>query len=204
MTYLIDYFDLNKRTSGLGKNSDLDLEKYAHSEKSEIRLEIPEAPEPGEPATELHSDEDPLYSDMARYWESNDRRGHHERRSNERRKNSLSDKFLSMVLSKRTNIPWWQQLALYSGIILGALISSTVVEHQAGTDYIFKISAPTVFLASVLAIIISPVAFEKLCMSIAGSFFTRLFLFIQNGVFWYVMLSAFSFTLTQLFSMGLS
>jgi hypothetical protein len=212
MTYIIEYFDLNKRTNNLQKKSKQLLDQLVTSEKSEIKLEIPDVPQSqesykstihGHYEADGYTDEDPLYNDMARYWETHDRRGKPDRRNADRRQHILSSKLLSILIKPRTSIPWWQQLALYSGIIFGAIISSTVIEHQAGTDYIFKISIPTVFLASALAILISPVAFEKLCMNIAGSFFTRFFLFIQNGVFWYVMLSAFSFTLTQLFSLSL-
>ena len=219
MSYLFEYFDLNKRANDVrAKDEGVDIiDKLVSSNKSEIKLKIPdpvaiqETENPSYRQTSsttspafslaLNQDEDHLYNDMATYWEDNDRRNYDDRRSQERRYLSLIEKFQS--ITSTFPIPWWQQATLYSGIIIGATISSTVIEHQAGTDYLFEISLPFVILSSMMAIIISPVAFEKLSMRFTGSFFARFFLFIQNGAFWYVLVSAFYFTLIQLIKIAL-
>lgn len=212
MTYIIDYFDLNKRATIIqAKSTDL-IEQLMSSKKSELNLEIPNTANKAQHPSGLKKtrvkqeieseDQDPLYSAMEQYWTDNDRRESSDRRNTDRRSFSIKRKWLSLKLHPKSPMPWWSQITLYSGIVLGAIITSTVIEHLPGTIYTFKISLPFVMLSSFLAIIISPVAFEKLCMNVTGSFFTRFFLFIQNGAFWYILLSAFSFTLIQLANMG--
>ncbi len=220
MTYLFEYFDLNKRANDVrAKDEGVDIiDKLISNNKSEIKLKIPDplarqetdnlsytqtapAISPASSLTANQEEEDPLYNDMATYWEDNDRRNYDDRRNQERRSLSLIEKFQS--ITSTFPIPWWQQVTLYSGIIIGAMLSSTVIEHQTGTDYLFEISLPFVLLSSMMAIIISPVAFEKLSMRFTGSFFARFFLFIQNGAFWYVLVSAFYFTLAQLIKIAI-
>ena len=211
MTYIIDYFDLNKRTSMLQQTSDESIDdQLVSAVKSELKLDIPQPPTAlPENQTKVKQstfagfdDEDHLFNDMSDYWSNHDRRAEEDRRNAIRRKFSFGQNLLSNKTKPKSSIAWWQQLTLYSGIILGAILSSTVIEHQLGTQYTFNISVLTVFLASTMAIIISPVAFEMLHMNNSGPFFIRLFLFIQNGVFWCVLLSAFSLTLVQLFAIG--
>jgi len=151
-------------------------------------------------------DEDPLYDDMEKYWSDHDNvKGSKIKKDNknkEQQKFSLQDTLLSFMLKSESAIPWWQQILLYSGIILGSILTSTVVEHQVGTPYLFEISLPFVILSSTLATIVSPVAIEQLGLAVFGSFFSRFFLFIQNGIFWYILITAFSFTLGQLISIN--
>ena len=212
MTYIIDYFDLNKRTTTPQKITDESIDdQLVSAVKSELKLKIPQPaaalpkvkPEIKQSAFAGFDDEDHLFNDMSEYWTNHDRRIEEDRRNLIRRRFSFSRNILSGNTKTKEAIAWWQQLTLYSGIVLGAVLSSTVIEHQLGTQYTFNISLLTVFLASTMAIIISPVAFEMLHMNKSGSFFIRLFLFIQNGVFWCVLLSASSLTLVQLFAIGL-
>jgi len=214
MAYLFEYFDLNKRGGEIQPKGVDAIDQLISANKSELKLKIVDPLEKqneenlqnqraiSELAEENEDEEeDQLYNDMAKFWDNNDRSSNDDtdRRDLEQRPFSLKEKL--QLVKSTSPIPWWQQVTLYFGIIIGALFSSTILEYQIGTNNPFEISLPFVVLASTMAIIISPVAFEKLCMNLTGSFYTRLFLFIQNGAFWYILVSAFYFTLAQMINL---
>ena len=74
-----------------------------------------------------------------------------------------------------------EQCMMYCGVLLGVYFSGVVRGHD------FR---PTFLLAAMLALLIVPFAFEKLRMNPEIPLLVRLGLFVQNGVFWDVMLQA--------------
>ncbi len=224
MNHILNYFDLNKRMiGGIAEKSDEIIDPSyiienteekpitesitkSTEEKSDL---IPESPDSTQsahtptPPSSTSDDEDPLYNDMEKYWAERDLDTAKPEKFSPKKvlqsfisTLSFKRKFLSFKLKSISSIPWWQQIALYSSIIIGATLSSFVIEYQADTRFLFEFSLSFVLLSSTVAIIICPVALEKLCMDISGSFFTRLFLFIQYGGFWYILTTLFYFAIS--------
>lgn len=73
------------------------------------------------------------------------------------------------------------QLVMYFGVLLGVYFSGLI----RGQDF-----KPTLLLASLLALVIIPVVFEKLNVNPTAPLLVRFGLFVQNGVFWDVLLQA--------------
>ncbi len=73
------------------------------------------------------------------------------------------------------------QLLMYFGVLLGVYFSGVI----RGQDF-----RPSLFLASIVALVIIPAAFEKLNINPTAPLIVRFGLFVQNGVFWDVFLQA--------------
>ena len=74
-----------------------------------------------------------------------------------------------------------EQGLMYGGVLLGVYFSGVI----RGQDF-----RPTLLLAAILALLIVPFAFEKLNVNPNAPLLVRFGLFVQNGVFWDVMLQA--------------
>ncbi|MBD2330090.1 hypothetical protein [Alkalinema sp. FACHB-956] len=74
-----------------------------------------------------------------------------------------------------------EQGMMYCGVLLGVYFSGVIRGHD------FR---PTFLLAAMLALLIVPFAFEKLRIDPGIPLVVRFGLFVQNGVFWDVMLQA--------------
>jgi hypothetical protein len=74
-----------------------------------------------------------------------------------------------------------EQVMMYCGVLLGVYFSGMI----RGQDF-----RPTLLLAAILALLIVPIAFEKLRINPGSPLLVRFGLFVQNGVFWDVMLQA--------------
>ncbi|MGI0493081.1 hypothetical protein ACN4EG_14960 [Alkalinema pantanalense CENA528] len=74
-----------------------------------------------------------------------------------------------------------EQGMMYCGVLLGVYFSGVI----RGQDF-----RPTFLLAAMLALLIVPFAFEKLRIDPDIPLVVRFGLFVQNGVFWDVMLQA--------------
>lgn len=88
-----------------------------------------------------------------------------------------------LVLTQKEEGQWSiaEQFLMYCGVLLGVYCSGVI----RGQDF-----RPTLFLASVTALLIVPVTFEKLNVNPNAPLLVRFGLFVQNGVFWDVMLQA--------------
>ncbi len=71
-----------------------------------------------------------------------------------------------------------EQLLMYCGVVLGVYCSGLVRGQETKT---------TLLLAGLIALIIIPIAFEKLHIDPKAPFLVRFGLFVQNGVFWDVL-----------------
>jgi hypothetical protein len=76
-----------------------------------------------------------------------------------------------------------EQIAMYFGILLGVHFSFAL--RGSTTN-----SSPT--LAALTALVIMPVVYEKLNINPKAPFLIRFALFVQNGIFWDVLLNAIS------------
>lgn len=97
------------------------------------------------------------------------------------RTNVLSSCWLVFTQKAEGQLSIAEQLLMYCGVLLGVYCSGVI----RGQDF-----RPTLFLASVTALLIVPITFEKLNINPNAPLLVRFGLFVQNGVFWDVMLQA--------------
>lgn len=74
-----------------------------------------------------------------------------------------------------------EQLLMYVGVLLGVYCSGMIRGQEV---------QPTLLLAALIALIIVPISFEKLSVNPRAPLLVRFGLFVQNGVFWDVLLEA--------------
>jgi hypothetical protein len=80
-----------------------------------------------------------------------------------------------------------RQTAMYVGTFIGVLLSTAVTQFQAGnTDLTFTVYE--VVLSAVVAFVIIPVVYEKLQLNPGIPFVVQFGLFVQNGVFWHIVI----------------
>jgi hypothetical protein len=80
-----------------------------------------------------------------------------------------------------------RQAAMYLGTFIGVLLSTAVTHFQAGnTDLTFTVYE--VVLSAVVAFVIIPVVYEKLQLNPGVPFVVQFGLFVQNGVFWHIVI----------------
>jgi hypothetical protein len=87
------------------------------------------------------------------------------------------------------HIPIWQEIVYYLGTVVGVLVSSAITQFKAGTIPTLTINLTTVVVAIVIALVIIPNFYAKVVKEDAP-FIVQLGLFVQNGVFWSVALTA--------------
>ena len=73
------------------------------------------------------------------------------------------------------------QLSMYIGLVIGVLLSA----HLRGTR-----ETTTVIFACAIALVIAPVAYEKLKVAPEAPFIAKFGLFVQSGVFWDILFEA--------------
>jgi hypothetical protein len=80
-----------------------------------------------------------------------------------------------------------RQAAMYLGTFIGVLLSTAVTHFQAGnTD--LTLTVYEVVLSAVVAFVIIPVVYEKLQLNPGVPFVVQFGLFVQNGVFWHIVI----------------
>ncbi|MEB3295386.1 MAG: hypothetical protein VKJ24_19705, partial [Synechococcales bacterium] len=74
-----------------------------------------------------------------------------------------------------------EQCMMYCGVLMGVYFSGAI----RGQDF-----RPTFSLAAIVALLIIPFVFEKVSINPAAPRLVKFGLFVQNGVFWDVLLQA--------------
>jgi hypothetical protein len=80
-----------------------------------------------------------------------------------------------------------RQVAMYLGTFIGVLLSTTVTQFQAGNANL-TLTVYEVVLSAVVAFVIIPVVYEKLQLDPGVPFVVQFGLFVQNGVFWHIVI----------------
>jgi hypothetical protein len=93
----------------------------------------------------------------------------------------LAAAWLAFTHQEAGSISMAEQLLMYCGVLGGVYFSGMI----RGQDF-----RPTLLLAAVMALMIIPIAFEKLSINPRAPLIVRFGLFVQNGVFWDVLLQA--------------
>ncbi len=89
--------------------------------------------------------------------------------------------WLALTRQDEDNLSIADQLLMYFGVLMGVYFSGVI----RGQDF-----RPTLLLAAVVSLIIIPIVFEKLNINPNAPLIVRFGLFVQNGVFWDVLLQA--------------
>jgi hypothetical protein len=86
------------------------------------------------------------------------------------------------------------QTLMYLGTFMGVLLSTAVTHFRFGnTD--LTITLGEVILSAVIAFIIVPLVYEKLIVNPKAPFIVQFGLFVQNGVFWHILIDSIGSTL---------
>jgi len=112
-------------------------------------------------------------------------------------KNEATAKILYRMVAKEGGVssqkskqmPLGEQLLLYFGIVIGVLFSSIVAQFGS-SGFNLNLTAINILVSIVIAFIIIPTAFEKLSVKPEAPLLIRFGLFVQNGVFWQVLLKS--------------
>jgi hypothetical protein len=87
-----------------------------------------------------------------------------------------------------------RQLLMYLGAFLGVLLSSAIMQFRSGSIDP-TISIPKVILSAAVAFVIIPVVYEKLNLNPDAPFIVQFAIFVQNGVFWHMLIDSIGSTL---------
>ena len=82
------------------------------------------------------------------------------------------------------------QLIMYLGVLMGVLFSSYVGELADGKAINIVFTLSIVIVSLIVALMIIPVVYEKLNINPAAPYIVQLGIFVQNGVFWYTIISS--------------
>ncbi|MBU7037630.1 MAG: hypothetical protein HXS52_06835 [Theionarchaea archaeon] len=82
-----------------------------------------------------------------------------------------------------------RQVLMYLGAFVGVLLSSAIMEFRSGSIDP-AISIPEVILSAAVAFVIIPVVYEKLNLNPDAPFIVQFALFVQNGVFWHMLIDS--------------
>ena len=81
------------------------------------------------------------------------------------------------------------QLVMYIGTFIGVLLSTAVTHFRSGTLEL-TITVGEVALSAVIALVIIPLVYEKLMLNPRAPLIVQFGLFVQNGVFWHVLIDS--------------
>ncbi|MBU7017163.1 MAG: hypothetical protein HXS44_06605 [Theionarchaea archaeon] len=95
------------------------------------------------------------------------------------------------VLGKITLV---NQILMYVGTFMGVLLSTAVTHFKMGNPDL-TITVGEVVLSAVVAFIIIPLVYEKLMLNPKAPFIVQFGLFVQNGVFWHILIDSIGSTL---------
>lgn len=85
-----------------------------------------------------------------------------------------------------------RQILIYAGIFIGVLFSTIVIQLGSREDVNITITGSKLVLSAIIALIFIPIEYEKLRLSPELPFIVQFGVFVQNGVFWHVIIVSLS------------
>ena len=81
------------------------------------------------------------------------------------------------------------QLLMYLGTFLGIMFSTAICQFRSGN---IQLSLPIgeIILSAVIAVVIIPLVYEKLMLNPRAPLIVQFGIFVQNGVFWHVLIDS--------------
>jgi hypothetical protein len=101
-------------------------------------------------------------------------------------KNPMTD------LSNNTKSPMLSlphQLLMYIGTFLGIVFSTVICQFRSGSVNL-KFPISEIILSAVIAVVIIPLVYEKLMLNPRAPLIVQFGIFVQNGVFWHVLIDS--------------
>ncbi|KYK31124.1 MAG: hypothetical protein AYK19_17260 [Theionarchaea archaeon DG-70-1] len=81
-----------------------------------------------------------------------------------------------------------RQILMYVGVFVGVLFSTAVSHFKSGEEITLAMTLGEVVAAAVIALVIMPLVYEKLQLYSKAPLIVQFGLFVQNGVFWHVLI----------------
>ena len=81
------------------------------------------------------------------------------------------------------------QLLMYVGTFLGIVFSTAICQFRSGSVYL-KFPVGEIILSAVIAVVIIPLVYEKLMLNPQAPLIVQFGIFVQNGVFWHVLIDS--------------
>jgi hypothetical protein len=95
----------------------------------------------------------------------------------------------SPAVQNPTYLSMTRQLLMYLGTFIGVLLSTAVTHFRTG-NIDLTITVGEVLVSAVIALVIIPLVYEKLNLNPKAPFIVQFGLFVQNGVFWHVLIDS--------------
>jgi hypothetical protein len=93
------------------------------------------------------------------------------------------------VLEPLSQVAVWKQIVLYIGTVVGVLFSTAIIQYKTGQVEALHISITSILLSLTIALILMPNIYEK-ALKPDTPFIVELGIFVQQGVFWSIVLTA--------------
>jgi len=93
---------------------------------------------------------------------------------------------------ERNRLSWGQQALLYLGVFVGVFFSSAVDQFKIGGAVSLKFDSASLIVSAIVALMLVPVVYEKLRLNPKTPLLVQFGFFIQNGVFWQVVINSLS------------
>jgi hypothetical protein len=81
------------------------------------------------------------------------------------------------------------QLLMYVGTFLGIVFSTTICQFRSGSVNL-EFPIGEIILSAVIAVVIIPLVYEKLMLNPQAPLIVQFGIFVQNGVFWHVLIDS--------------
>ncbi len=78
---------------------------------------------------------------------------------------------------------------MYLGTLIGVVFSNAVDNFRTGKETTLRITSTEILVSAVIALIIIPAVYEKLKLDPKAPLLVQFGFFVQNGVFWQVLIS---------------
>ncbi len=89
-----------------------------------------------------------------------------------------------------SSISLTHQLFMYLGTFIGVLLSTAVNHFTAGENFELTVTFGEVVVSAAIALVIIPLVYEKLMLNPKAPLIVQFGLFVQNGVFWHVLIDS--------------
>jgi len=83
-----------------------------------------------------------------------------------------------------------RQLLMYFGLLVGVVFSTAVNQFKKGEVANLNIDPATIIISSIIALILVPMVYKNLRIDSKAPFIVQFGLFVQNGVFWNVIVDS--------------
>jgi hypothetical protein len=81
------------------------------------------------------------------------------------------------------------QLLMYVGTFLGIVFSTAICQFRSGSINL-EFPIGEIMLSAVIAVVIIPLVYEKLMLNPKAPLIVQFGIFVQNGVFWHVLIDS--------------